>query len=68
MEISIHQFLDLLRQVGDIMPQGGILERTELSNDAIDHRWTEYPIFLIYRTLLLQAVGRGHTAIGQLRS
>lgn len=66
MEVSVDKFFDGLVIATDIGTQGSVVESTQLSDDAVDHCWTEHIVLLIDGTLLLKAIGAGNTAVGEL--
>ena len=66
MEIRLNETGYLLLVVSNVCPQGAVIEGAQLAYDAVNHRCAEHPMLLIYRTLALQAVGRGGARVGQL--
>ena len=65
MEVAADEFGDLLRMEGYVVAERAVIETSELRDDSVDHSLGEDAVFLKDYTLLLQAVGRSRTAVGQ---
>lgn len=65
MEVAVHELEHLFLVAVDIGTQGAVAIGAETLDDAVDHGGTEDVVLLEHSTLLLEAVGRGLTAVGE---
>ena len=66
-EVLGDEFLNFLGIALDGLAESRIIEGTELSDDAVDHRRREYIMLLEHLALLFETGGRGDAGIRQLR-
>ena len=65
MEVSMHELEHLLLVATNIGTQSTVTIGAQAFDDAVDHSGAEYVVLLEHGTLLLEAVGRGLTAVGE---
>ena len=64
MEVLCDEFLYLVGIAFDILSEVHVVEGAELSDDAVDHGWGKYAVFLERLALLLETGGTGHAGVG----
>ena len=63
-EVGVDEFLDGFVVAADVGAQSGVVVGTQLCDDAVNHSRAEHAVLLINGTLLLEAVGVCHAAVG----